>query len=316
MTGFRRGNCQLPLPVLQYARVKERGESRMRELTRDLIASWLPERPADGHKGVFGRVLIAGGSVGFSGAPVLAAQGAVRGGSGLVFLGVPRSVWPAAAVKCDSAMPFPLPEDEAGRLAQLAASELSRRLAGCDAGLIGPGLGQSEQLDALVTQVLAAARCPMVVDADGLNALSRHMDILSKAQAPWILTPHDGEYQRLSGHLPGEDRAAEALDFAERYHCVLVLKGHRTVVAAPGGQVYENTTGNHGMAKGGSGDALAGLILSLLGQGMEPVQAAAAGVWIHGRAGDRAAMVKSFRGMTPLDLIEALPLVWRDDFSS
>ena len=288
----------------------------MTELTRDLIASWLPDRPEDGHKGTFGKVLIAGGSVGFSGAPVLAARAAVRGGTGLVFLGVPRSVWPAAAVKCDSAMPFPLPEDAAGRMTDAAAAALSEKLSGCDAGLLGPGLGQSEQLDTLVTRVLETAECPMVVDADGLNALSRHMDILSRAKAPWILTPHDGEYQRLSGHLPGPDRGAEALAFARKYRCILVLKGHRTVVAAPDGQVYENTTGNHGMAKGGSGDALAGLILSLLGQGMEPVQAAAAGVWIHGRAGDRAAMDKSFRGMTPSDLIEALPLVWRDDFSS
>ncbi|MGM9536821.1 MAG: NAD(P)H-hydrate dehydratase [Candidatus Onthomonas sp.] len=288
----------------------------MTALTRELIASWLPRRPEDGHKGTFGKVLIAGGSVGFSGAPVLAARAAVRGGTGLVFLGVPRSVWPAAEVKCDSAMPFPLPEDEAGRMTQEAAASILTRLNGCDAGLLGPGLGQSAELDIVVTQVLENAKCPMVVDADGLNALSRHMDILSRAKTPWILTPHDGEYQRLSGHLPGADRSAEALAFAQAHHCILVLKGHRTVVAAPEGQVYENTTGNHGMAKGGSGDALAGLILSLLGQGMEPVQAAAAGVWIHGRAGDRAAGDKSFRGMTPFDLIEALPLVWRDDFST
>lgn len=286
------------------------------ELNRDLVASWLPRRPEDGHKGTFGKVLIAAGSVGYSGAPVLAARAAVLGGTGLVFLGVPRSVWPVAAVKCDCAMPFPLPEDEAGRCALEGAQALKRRLAQCNAGLIGPGLGQSEQLDRLVTQVLEGSRCPMVVDADGLNAVSRHIDILSRSGGSWILTPHDGEYQRLSGHLPGRDRAQEALDFARAHRCVLVLKGHRTMVAGPDGPVYENTTGNHGMAKGGSGDVLAGLILSLLGQGMPPLQAAAAGVWLHGRAGDLAARARSFRGMTPCDLLETLPLVWRDDFSS
>ncbi|MCD7802292.1 MAG: NAD(P)H-hydrate dehydratase [Clostridiales bacterium] len=283
-------------------------------LTRELVAGWLPERPEDGHKGTFGKVLIAGGSVGYTDAPVLAARSAVRGGTGLVFLGVPRSVWPVAAVKCDEAMPFPLPEDENGRLAGLALEPLAERLSGCDAGLIGPGLGQSEELDGLVTGLLTRANCPMVADADGLNALARHMDILSRVSVPLILTPHDGEFRRLSGHWPGADRVQEAADFAQAHQCILVLKGHRTVIAGPEGQVFQNTTGNQGMAKGGSGDVLAGLILSLLGQGMEPVRAAAAAVWVHGRAGDRAAEAKGFRGMTPSDLVEMLPEVWREDF--
>lgn len=286
------------------------------KLTRDLVAGWLPQRSEEGHKGTFGKVLIVGGSVGFSGAPVLAARGAVRGGTGLVFLGVPREVWPVAAVKCSSAMPFPLPQDPEGRCTGAALEPILQRLSQCDAGLIGPGLGQSPDLDRLVTQVLQRSRCPMVVDADGLNALSRHIDILSQAQGPWILTPHDGEFQRLTGHLPGPDRGEEARVFAQTHGCILVLKGHRTMVAGPDGTVYENTTGNQGMAKGGSGDVLAGLILSLLGQGMPPFLAAAGAVWIHGRAGDRAAQEKGFRGMTPGDLIQALCGVWREDFQS
>ncbi|MCC8182102.1 MAG: NAD(P)H-hydrate dehydratase [Clostridiales bacterium] len=283
-------------------------------LTRESVSKWLPERPEDGHKGTFGKVLIVGGSVGYTGAPVLAARSAVRGGTGLVFLGVPRSVWPVSAVKCDEAMPFPLPEDENGKLTEAALEPLTERLSGCDAGLIGPGLGQSESLDRLVPELLLRAKCPIVVDADGLNALSRHMDILGRVSAPLILTPHDGEFCRLSGHWPGTDRGREASDFAQAHRCVLVLKGHRTVIAGPYGQVFQNTTGNQGMAKGGSGDALAGLILSLLGQGMEPVQAASAAVWVHGRAGDRAAEAKGFRGMTPSDLVETLPEVWLEDF--
>lgn len=283
-------------------------------LTQNLISQWLPRRPIDGHKGTFGKVLIVGGSVGYTGAPVLASRAAVRGGTGLVFLGVPKTVWPVTAVKSDEAMPFPLPEDGQGRLCFEAESAILQRLEGCDAGLIGPGLGQSEELDELVLAVLEGAKCPMVVDADGLNALSRHMDRLSHITCPLIFTPHDGEYQRLAGQLPGADRASAAQHFAQAHHCILVLKGHKTLIAAPDGTLYENTTGNHGMAKGGSGDVLAGLMVSLLAQGMEPVKAAAAAVWIHGRAGDYAAEEKSHRGMTPSDLVEQLPKVWKEDF--
>lgn len=291
----------------------------MTELTRELVASWLPNRPEDGHKGTFGKVDIVAGCEGLTGAPVLAARAAVRGGTGLVFLQVPRAIYPIVAAKCEEAMASPLP-DQAGKLSGAAAEAILERMNQCDAGLIGPGLGQSGALDSLVMTLIARACCPLVLDADGLNAVSRHMNgvchAISSRQAPCILTPHDGEYERLAQRWPGEDREAAACALARMYHSIVVLKGHRTVIASPEGACYRNTTGNHGMAKGGSGDALAGLILSLLGQGMDPLRAAAAGVWIHGRAGDRAAREKSFRGMTPSDLIEALPLVWRDDFSS
>lgn len=286
----------------------------MELLTKERIAPWLPARPVDGHKGTFGKALIIGGSVGYTGAPVLSGRAAVRGGTGLVFLGVSKSVWPVAAVKSDEVMPFPLPEDESGKLTSEAAEQILQKLSGCDAGLIGPGLGQSEELDNLVLAVLEGASCPMVADADGLNALSRHMDRLSHITCPLILTPHDGEFQRLSGRWPGQNREEAALGFAERHRCILVLKGHETLIAAPDGRLLKNTTGNHGMAKGGSGDVLAGLTVSLLAQGMEPMEAAAAAVWIHGRAGDYAAEEKSFRGMTPSDLIEYLPKVWKEDF--
>lgn len=277
------------------------------ELRAELVRGWLPDRPEDGHKGTFGKVDIIGGSVGFTGAPVLAAQAAVRGGTGLVFLQVPQSVWPIAAVKCDEAMPSPLPE-EAGKCALAALPAILTRLEGCDAGLIGPGLGQSPALDELVTQVLARWDGPLVVDADGLNALSRHISVLDARTAPTILTPHDGEFSRLAGHFPAEDRVKEATCFARAHGCVLVLKGHRTLIAAPDGTVYRNPTGNAGMAKGGSGDVLAGLTASLLAQGMEPVHAAAAAVWIHGKTGDCCAARTGQRAMTPSDLIASL---WR-----
>lgn len=272
-------------------------------LTEKLVKSWLPTRPEDGHKGTFGKVNIVAGSEGYTGAPVLASRAAVRGGTGLVFLQVPRSVYPIIAVKCDEAMPAPLP-DAAGKFSAQALSQILGRLSGCDAGLIGPGLGQSAALDDVVSGVLSQWNGPLVVDADGLNALSRHINVLDGRTAPAILTPHDGEYARLSGRWPGEDRVEEAKRFAQSHSCVLVLKGHRTIVASSDGQTFLNTTGNAGMAKGGSGDVLAGLIVSLLAQGIEPVRAAAAAVWIHGRAGDLCEEELGQRAMTPSDLID------------
>lgn len=271
-------------------------------ITEELVKSWLPLRPAEGHKGTFGKVDIIAGSEGYTGAPVLAARGAVRGGTGLVFLQVPRSVYPIVAVKCDEAMPSPVPE-EAGKLSELALSPILSRLETCDAGLIGPGLGQSQGVEQVVTEVISRCNRPLVVDADGLNALSKHITVLDGRTAPTILTPHDGEFQRLAGHFPQNNRVEEALTFAQAHHCILVLKGHRTVIAAPDGRVCINPTGNAGMAKGGSGDVLAGLMVSLVAQGMDCFQAAASAVWIHGRAGDLCEASYGQRAMTPSDLI-------------
>lgn len=284
----------------------------MEELTQSQVKAWLPSRPETGHKGTFGRCLVVAGSVGYTGAPVLAANAAVRSGAGLVFLAVPRSLWPVAAVKCDEAMPMPYPEDEAGRFALSALPGLLDRAAGCDALLLGPGLGRCEGLDRLVTDFLRqTGERPLVLDADGLNALSGHIDSPVERRN-WVLTPHDGEYARFMGRLPGPDRGSAALALSRRLECVTVLKGHGTIIAAPDGTVYRNPTGNHGMAKGGSGDVLSGVILSLLAQGMEPLRAAAAGVWVHGRAGDIAAGRFGYRGMTPTDMIRCLPDVWRE----
>ncbi|MCD8160352.1 MAG: NAD(P)H-hydrate dehydratase [Clostridiales bacterium] len=275
------------------------------DVTEALVKSWLPARPAEGHKGTFGKVNLLAGSVGFTGAPVLASRAAVRGGCGLVFLGVPAfgddTAYRIVAGGCVEAMPYPV---------RSAADFLSKTTP--DAALVGPGLGQSPEAETLVPEVLARLRCPAVVDADGITILSRHISVLNRRDAPTVLTPHDGEFQRLTGRLPGPDRAAEAAAFAQANGCVLVLKGHRTLTAAPDGTLYRNTTGNDGMAKGGSGDVLAGLLTSLLAQGMEPVRAAAAAVWIHGRAGDLAAERFGHRGMTPSDLIGEIPTVWRE----
>lgn len=278
-----------------------------------LVRNWLPRRPADGHKGDFGRVLVVGGSTGYTGAPVLCARGALRSGAGLVSLAVPETIYPIIAAKCDEAMPSPLPAGEDGRLSEEALVPLLGALAGKDAALIGPGLGQNPGLDSLVCQVLSTVNFPMVVDADGINALSRHMDVLdARRDCPTILTPHDGEFARLGGDLSSGDRLGAARTFAQAHGCLLVLKGHRTIVALPNGECFVNTTGNSGMAKGGSGDVLGGILLSLLGQGMNPVRAAICAVWLHGRAGDMAAEDKGEYGMLPSDLVEQLPYALRE----
>lgn len=278
-------------------------------ITGAFVRRSLPRRDPEGHKGTFGKVLCVCGSVGYTGAPIFAGRGAVRTGSGLVFLAVPESVWPVAAVKSDEAMPFPMPEAE-GRLSLLAEEPIRRRAESCDAVLIGCGLGRGWQTDALVRNLLTIEK-PMVLDADGLNALSGREELLQKRAAPTILTPHEGEFLRLGGDLSA-GREAAAAAFSEKYGVYLVLKGHRTVVAAPDGRLAVNGTGNSGMAKGGSGDVLAGMILSLLGQGCGAFEACCAGVWLHGRAGDLAAADKGERGMTPTDLLEQIPYAMKD----
>lgn len=278
-------------------------------ITGAFVRRSLPRRDPEGHKGTFGKVLCVCGSVGYTGAPIFAGRGAVRTGSGLVFLAVPESVWPVAAVKSDEAMPFPMPEAE-GRLSLLAEESIRRRAESCDAVLIGCGLGRGWQTDALVRNLLTIEK-PMVLDADGLNALSGREELLQKRAAPTILTPHEGEFLRLGGDLSA-GREAAAAAFSEKYGVYLVLKGHRTVVAAPDGRLAVNGTGNSGMAKGGSGDVLAGMILSLLGQGCGAFETCCAGVWLHGRAGDLAAADKGERGMTPTDLLEQIPYAMKD----
>ena len=281
----------------------------METITGAFVRRSLPRRDPEGHKGTFGKVLCVCGSVGYTGAPIFAGRGAVRTGSGLVFLAVPESVWPVAAVKSDEAMPFPMPEAE-GRLSLLAEEPIRRRAESCDAVLIGCGLGRGWQTDALVRNLLTIEK-PLVLDADGLNALSGREELLQKRAAPTILTPHEGEFLRLGGGLSA-GREAAAAAFSEKYGVYLVLKGHRTVVAAPDGRLAVNGTGNSGMAKGGSGDVLAGMIVSLLGQGCGTFDACCAAVWLHGRAGDLAAADKGERGMTPTDLLEQIPYAMKD----
>lgn len=262
----------------------------------------LPRRPVDGHKGDFGKVFILAGSRGYTGAAALCARAAVRGGAGLTTLAVPEDVYPILAAKCcDEAMVWPWPEDDGAVL---------EKAKGCTAAVIGPGLGQGGRAERLVLKLVRELPCPVILDADGLNLISRHMDVLDERAGETILTPHDGEFARLSGcELPIRDRLGAARAFAGQHRCTLVLKGYRTIVSAGRGACI-NSTGNPGMAKGGSGDVLAGLMGALAAQKVTdpPLMA----VWLHGRAGDLAAEDKGEHGMAPSDLIEQIPYALRE----
>lgn len=274
------------------------------ELNHENVLKILPDRPEWGHKGMFGKILLLCGSRGFTGAAYLAAMGALRCGAGLVYLGVPESIYAIEAVKLNEPVVFSLP-DKAGKLSVDAIPEILKRIPQMDAVLIGPGLGQSEGTLAVLRTVLENAACPVVVDADGINLLAKHKDVVRGRTNPTILTPHDGEFRRLGGMI-GEDRMNSAAELARELGCIVLLKGHRTCIT-DGETGYRNVTGNPGMAVGGSGDVLAGMITALLGQGIEPLQSAAVGAWLHGAAGDGCANRLGQYAMLPTDMLEELP---------
>lgn len=272
-------------------------------LNHDTVLNILPDRTETAHKGDFGRVLLLCGSRGYTGAAYLAAMGALRSGAGLVYLGVPESIYAIEAVKLNEAIVFPLPEHN-GKLSVEALPEILEKLSQMDAVVMGPGLGQSEDVKAVVTAVLRNAQCPVVLDADGINVMAVHKDILRGRTSPTILTPHPGEFYRLGGDPTSRRMAAE--EMAKDLGIIMVLKGHETVIT-DGCTTYINPTGNPGMAVGGSGDVLAGIIGAFLGQGIAPLHAGACGAWVHGAAGDTCAEELGQYGMLPSDMLNVLP---------
>ena len=273
------------------------------KLNHEQVLEILPDRAVDAHKGNFGKILLLCGSRGYTGAAYLAAQASLRSGAGLVFLGVPESIYQIEAVKLNEAIVFPLP-DEDGKLSAAAIPEILSRLPNMDAVLVGPGLGQSEGVFQVVKTVLERAACPVVLDADGINLIASHKDIVRGRTSATILTPHAGEFARLGG--ASGDRVAAATEMANDLGGIVLLKGHHTVIT-DGVSTYINPTGNPGMAVGGSGDVLAGIITALLGQGIEPMKATACGAWLHGAAGDICAAEIGQCGMLPTDMVNVLP---------
>ena len=276
----------------------------MKELDHKAVLSILPDRQILAHKGNFGRILLLCGSRGYTGAAYLAAMGALRTGAGLTYLGVPESIYAIEAVKLNEPIVFPLPDDD-GKLAVSAAEEIKGLLPKMDAALIGPGLGQSKGTLAALKVVLRDFQGAVVVDADGINLLAQHKYLLRGRTAPTVLTPHEGEFARIAGGV-ATDRQTAAEQLALELGAVVVLKGHGTIIT-DGTVTYRNPTGNPGMAVGGSGDVLAGMVVSLLGQGIDPVEAAAAAVWLHGAAGDVCAEKLGQYAMLPTDILEELP---------
>ena len=274
-------------------------------LDHQKVLDLLPERNSYAHKGDFGKVLLLCGSVGYTGAAYLAALGALRSGAGLVYLGVPESIYGIEATKLNEAIVFPLPEEN-GMLCAKALPKITELLPKMDAVLIGCGMGLSQGTLEVLSAILESAECPVVVDADGINLLSKHKSLLRGRKGSTVLTPHDGEFARLMGKMPSEDRTVAAADAANEMGCVMLLKGHETRIS-DGTVCYRNRTGNPGMAVGGSGDLLAGIIVSLIGQGMSAITATAVAAWLHGAAGDRCAQELGQYGMLPTDMLLALP---------
>jgi len=266
----------------------------------------LPPRQRNSHKGNYGRVLIIAGSIGYTGAPALSARAATKMGAGLVSLGVPKPIYTVMAAKLNEEMPFPLASDSKGRLTVNATSDIMRQLDKSNVCLLGPGLGISGNLTELVNTVILRSTAPVVLDADGLNAISDDVDVLKQASCPLVLTPHLGEFVRLGGNLAG-DRIKAAVDFASEYGCILVLKGHRTITAFPNGTAYANTTGCPAMAKGGTGDVLAGMIAALIAQEFPVVHAVTASVYLHGLSGDMCSEKFGEYSVTASGLINMLP---------
>lgn len=283
---------------------------KIKTLTHQDVLTLLPKRNPISHKGDYGKLMLLCGSRGYTGAAALSAMGALRSGAGLVFLGVPESIYEIEAIKLTEPIVFPLPDCD-GKLSVDACKPLLARLPDMDAVLIGPGLGQSEGVLHVIRTVLENFRGPIVMDADGINMLAKHKDLLRGRCGPLIMTPHEGEFARLHGEIKA-DRASAAVSAALELECIMVLKGYQTIIT-DGCTVYRNASGNPGMAVGGSGDVLAGMIVSLIGQGMAPLEAAACAAMLHGMAGDICARELGQFGMLPTDMLSVLPRLMKQD---
>ncbi|HUO86751.1 MAG TPA: NAD(P)H-hydrate dehydratase [Thermoanaerobaculia bacterium] len=287
------------------------------------VAGWLPERGAESHKGTYGHLLVVAGSTGKGGAAVMTARAAVRAGAGLVTAAVPAAVLPLVQTGCVEAMALALPAGEEGRIGSAAVAAVLAAAEGKDVVALGPGLGQGEETAAAVREIVLALDLPLVLDADGLNAFAGRAAELRGRGALTVLTPHPGELARLLGTTADviqEDRLGAARRAAEETAAVVVLKGHQTLVAVPPstagepGAVWISPTGNPGMASGGSGDALTGVLGALVGwvgREVGPLEAVGLGVFVHGLAGDLAAATVGEVGLAASDLIAALPVAFR-----
>lgn len=282
-----------------------------------MAAEMLPERLPTSHKGDFGHVAVIGGTRGYTGAVVLASNAALRGGAGLVTAIIPEVCYPIAAVKLTEAMTFPAKGTENGGFSSSALESIKGVLQRATVAAVGPGLGQEEETADFLEDLLKNLNIPIVLDADALNIIAKRRHLLSdqalaKQRRNWVFTPHPGEMARLCDTTIAavqEDRVGVAAEASRKWGVVLVLKGAHTVIAGPEGPLFINSTGNPGLASGGTGDVLAGLIASFLAQGLDPLQAAVCGPFIHGLAADRIAEKSGEAGMIAGDLLAEISQV-------
>ncbi len=277
------------------------------------IRRWLSiPRLRDSHKGDYGHLLVLAGSVGKTGAAAMASDAALRVGAGLVTLGIPKSLNAILEVKLTEVMTEPLLETAKQTLSLRAFHPILRLCEGKKAVIIGPGIGTLKETQALVLKLIRTLDLPTVLDADGLTALSTQIKTLPAKKRPLILTPHPGEMARLTGLTPKqvqEDRIGICRNFSKSHRVYLILKGHRTLIATPHGELFINPTGNPGMATGGTGDVLTGMIGGLICQGFDILSSLQMAVYLHGLAGDRASFEKGERSLVATDLIERIPVV-------
>jgi ADP-dependent NAD(P)H-hydrate dehydratase / NAD(P)H-hydrate epimerase len=284
-------------------------------LEENAIRRMLPHRRRDAHKGSHGHLLVVAGSLGKSGAGILASQAALRAGAGLVTWALPTGLAPAMASRLTEVMTLPIAENTTGGIAAAAVPTLCQFLQRARALVLGPGLGTDPSTVTCVHSLLRRTPIPVVIDADGLNCLVEHLDVLQECSVPVILTPHPGEMARLLGTDTATVQAQRleiACDFAQRYNVYVVLKGAYTVLYAPDGRRWINPTGNPAMATAGTGDVLAGVIGAWLCQGLGPLAAAQCGIYLHGLAGDHVRDRLGYHGLIASDILAELPYAIQD----
>lgn len=285
----------------------------MKETDRLLFNKAVFNRPDDSNKGTLGSLLCICGSYGMAGAAIMAGKAALRCGIGLLKIAVPKSIYPVCATNILESVYYPLEETSNGVISSKNTDFLLEMCEKSSAVVIGCGLSVCDDTKNLVQSVITNCEKPLVIDADALNCICNKPEILKNLKAPAIITPHPGEMARFLHSTPktvNSNRENTAIDFAKKFGVVTVLKGAGTIIASPDGEVYINHTGNSGMATGGSGDILSGIIGSLLAQGASPINAAAAGVFLHGTIGDLAAEKLGKISMLPTDMIDMIPTAY------
>lgn len=285
----------------------------MKETDRLLFNKAVFNRPDDSNKGTLGSLLCICGSYGMAGAAIMAGKAALRCGIGLLKIAVPKSIYPVCATNILESVYYPLEETSNGVISSKNTDFLLEMCEKSSAVVIGCGLSVCDDTKNLVQSVITNCEKPLVIDADALNCICNKPEILKNLKAPAIITPHPGEMARLLHSTPkavNSNRENTAIDFTKKFGVVTVLKGAGTIIASPDGEVYINHTGNSGMATGGSGDVLSGIIGSLLAQGAAPINAAAAGVFLHGTIGDLAAEKLGKISMLPTDMIDMIPTAY------